>query len=221
MPPLLLHTVSRRRAPCRRHRCHGELPLLPPGTGQPPWRPGVQTHYTVAPALRLHGTRWLSGVPAGLTPASRDAAASAHALTCNADADVLLVLSNDGHSTVVVVAAAPPLFPLEQSDHGLRLHPLMHGAESVAGAGWAPHGRLPRPERARAVLEGSGGEVPRVLGQRARLPPPNPSAMALAASTSRSRARARLPEKDDRVLARSGPYESNPTAKRVLGVDGI
>jgi len=103
-------------------------------------------------------------VPAGLTPASRDAAASAHALTCNADADVLLVLSNDGHSTVVVVAAAPPLFPLEQSDHGLRLHPLMHGAESVAGAGWAPHGGLPRPERARAVLEGSGGDVPRVLG---------------------------------------------------------
>jgi len=86
---------------------------------------------TVAPALRLHGTRWLSGVPAGLTPASRDAAASAHALTCNADADVLLVLSNDGHSTVVVVAAAPPLFPLEQSDHGLRLHPLMRGAESM------------------------------------------------------------------------------------------
>ena len=47
------------------------------------------------------------------------------------------------------------------------------------------------------------------------------SAMAMAASNSRARARARarLPDncEDDRVLARSGPHESDPTAKRVAG----
>ena len=47
------------------------------------------------------------------------------------------------------------------------------------------------------------------------------SAMAMAASNSR--ARARLPDncEDDRVLARSGPHESDPTAQRVAGVDVI
>ena len=51
------------------------------------------------------------------------------------------------------------------------------------------------------------------------------SAMAMAASNSRARARARarLPNncEDDRVLAQSGPHESDPTAKRVAGVDVI
>ena len=49
------------------------------------------------------------------------------------------------------------------------------------------------------------------------------SAMAMEASNSRARARARLPDncEDDRVLARSGPHESDPTAKRVAGVDVI
>ena len=92
---------------------------------------------TVAPALRLHGTRWLSGVPAGLsrlTPASRDA------LACNTDADVLLVLSNDGHNTVAAAAAAAatPLFPL-----AIRLWASAASSDACCGAGrrrWAlPH----------------------------------------------------------------------------------
>jgi len=33
---------------------------------------------------------------------------------------------------------------------------------------WRPYGCLPRPERARAVLEGSSDGVPRILGRRAR-----------------------------------------------------
>ena len=95
---------------------------------------------TVAPALRLHGTRWLSGVPAGLsrlTPASRDA------LACNTDADILLVLSNDGHNTVAAAAAAAaaaatPLFPL-----AIRLWASAASSDACCGAGrrrWAlPH----------------------------------------------------------------------------------
>jgi hypothetical protein len=101
------------------------------------------------------------------------------------------------------------------------------------GTSRRPYERLPRLEHGRAVLEGSsdGAAFPassadEPAGVLNHIPAVRwrwtCRASGLrhgtrAASSSRS-ARPRLPDKDDRALARSGPHEANPTARRVPGV---
>jgi len=137
--PLLLHTVARQSAPTPAGI--GELPFRSPGGGQPPWRP--------AWCANEHSC-------AVCAPSPRHSVARRGA--CWSDP----VLSNDGDNTVVVAAAAVPhLFPLEPSDYGLRLHPLVRVAEP-AHRRWAlshdlrgqlsPDGAAPAQEPDRRVL---------------------------------------------------------------------